>query len=179
MNCTYCGTENQENSKFCNECGQPLTDMVSQNKNMGSPKRRTVAIAVVLAVVAVVFAVVFSVYLLSGSTEDRLKGTWVRDNSLTGATDTVVYTFTKKGGTNTYNSQNLTQPAGEASFDWYVTEDNELILLWSNTSCVRYIWNPDFSSYGLSTNEYDWCLKGDKLYLSSTSSDTGYHVYTR
>ena len=179
MNCTYCGTENNEGAKYCNECGQPLMEMVSNIGKTESPKRRTVAIAIVLAILAIVFAVFFAVSQFAGTTESKLKGTWVRDNSATTATDTVVYTFTSKGGTNTYNSQNLNQPAGEAAFDWYVTEDNELILLWSNTSCIRYIWNPDFTSYNLSSNEYNWCVKGDKLYLSSTASETGYYVYTK
>ncbi len=179
MNCTYCGTENQESAKFCCECGQPLIERVQGEGKVGSPKRRTVLIAVLLAVLAIVFAVFFAVTQTVGSTEAKLKGTWVRDNFSTSDTDTVVYTFTSKGGTNTYNSQNLNKPAGEAAFDWYVTEDNELILLWSNTSCIRYIWNPDFSSYNLSANEYNWCVKGDKLYLSSTASETGYYVYTK
>ena len=179
MNCTYCGTENNDNAKFCNECGQPLMEIISNEGKMSTPKRRTVKIAIVLAVLAVIFAVLFGISQFMGSTEAKLKGTWVRENSLTSSTDTVVYTFTSKGGTNTYNSQNLNQPAGEAAFDWYITEDNELILLWSNTSCIRYIWNPDFDSYALSANEYNWCIKGDKLYLSSTASDTGYFVYTK
>ena len=178
MNCTYCGTENPDSAKFCNECAQPLTATQSGGK-IGSPKRRTVLIAVLLAVLAVAFAVFFAITQISGSAEQKLKGTWVREDTAASATETVVYTFTSKCGTNTYNSQNLNQPAGEASFDWYITENNELILLWSNTSCIRYIWNPDYLSYNLSANEYNWCIKGDKLYLSSTASETGYYVYTK
>ncbi len=179
MNCNYCGTANADSAKFCNECGQPLFDVVSSGNGTVKPRRKTVLIAAVLAVLAVCFAVFFAVNQLTNSPESQIKGVWVRNNSDSSVTDTVVYTFTSKGGTNTYNSQNQNQPAGEAAFDWYITEDNELILLWSNTSCHRYIWNPDYNSYNLSANEYNWFVKGDKLYLSSTASQTGYYVYTK
>ena len=180
MICSYCGNANQEGAKFCAECGQPLIEMASGNNKVGAPKRRTVTIAAIIAVVVVAFTVFFAVSQYSGSTEAKLKGIWVRETEATAASvETVVYTFTSKGGTNTYNSEDLKQPAVEAAFDWYITEDNELILLWSNTSCTRYIWNPDFGSYNLSSNEYNWCVKGDKLYLSSTASPTGYYVYTK
>ena len=179
MVCNCCGTQNNDSAKFCCECGQPLIEIADRGGKVGTPKRRTVTIAGIIAVVVVAFTVFFAVTQNSGSTESKLKGTWVRESTDAAITETVVYTFTSKGGTNTYNSENLKQPAGEAPFDWYVTEDNELILLWSNTSCIRYIWNPDFDSYNLSSNEYNWCVKGDKLYLSSTASPTGYYVYTK
>lgn len=179
MVCTYCGTQNKDSANFCCECGQPLIEIADRGGKVEAPKRRTFTIASVIALVVVAFTVFFAVSQYSGSTESKLKGTWVRESVDTAVTETVVYTFTSKGGTNTYNSEELKQPAGEAAFDWYITEDNELILLWSNTSCIRYIWNPDFGSYNLSSNEYNWCVKGDKLYLSSTASPTGYYVYTK
>ena len=64
-------------------------------------------------------------------------------------------------------------------FDWYVTDDDDLIILWSNTNCTRYIWNPNYESYKLSSNEYSWYIKGDRLFLSSNASESGYYVYTK
>lgn len=179
MTCTYCGAEIRDSAKFCSNCGQPLIETVSANVKSAQPKRRTVAIALAIAIAVVVFTVCFALSQGPGSTEAQLKGTWVRENTETTQTETVAYTFTSKGGTNTYNSESLDQPPVEAPFDWYVTGDQELILLWSNTSCIRYIWNPDFDSYNLSANEYNWCVKGNKLYLSSSASPTGYYIYTR
>lgn len=31
MFCKHCGSENDDNTKFCRECGQPLEDRASQN----------------------------------------------------------------------------------------------------------------------------------------------------
>jgi len=179
MNCNYCGAENPDTARFCCECGQSLIESAPTPAKVNAPKRRTTVIAIILAIAVAAFTISFALFQGSDSLESKVKGTWVRESTDPAQTETVVYTFTSKGGTNTYNSENLSQPAVEAPFDWYVSEEGELILLWSSTSCIRYIWNPDFKSYSLSSNEYDWCVKGDKLYLSSPSSPTGYYVYVK
>ena len=177
MNCTYCGYENSDSARYCNNCGQPLIEAVEPNTKVHHPRRRTISIAVTIAIAVVVFTVFFAVS--QSSTDARLKGTWVRESTETAQAETIAYTFTSKGGTNTYNSEIPDQSPVAATFDWYITDDRQLILLWSNTSCSRYIWNPDFDSYTLSSNEYNWYVKGNKLYLSSSASPTGYYLYTR
>ena len=182
MICKYCNSENSDGAKFCNECGQPLLDLVSTGTKKTSAmaiRRKTTIIGCILALLAVVVAVFLVVNLLKNNVESQIKGVWVRDNTGITSTDTLVYTFTSKGGTNTLNSEKQSQVQGETEFDWYITEDNDLIILWSDISCTRYIWNPDFNSYTLSSNAYNWCIRGDKLYLSTPASEVGYYVFTK
>lgn len=181
MVCKHCNNENLDNAKFCNECGSPLFETADNGKKAPAIKvrRKTTIIGCVLALIAVIFATLWVISLTKSDTDSMLKGTWIRDNTGITTNDTVVYNFTSKGGTNILNSEKQGQPNGETSFDWYVTEDNDLILLWSDTSCNRYVWNPDYKSYILSPNTFNWYVTNDKLYLSAPNSPTGYYLFTK
>ena len=179
MVCKFCGGELQENANFCSSCGAAVIETASSNGfNKMGRKGKTLRIGIIAALLVVAISAVFIFTVLSGSVQNKIKGTWLRDNSSLNTTDTVTYSFTTKGGTNTYTTDNTGFNSNIADFSWYITDDNELILLWSDTSCTRYVWNPDFNSYKLSPNEYNWYLAGDTLYLS-TANDLGYFTYIR
>ena len=182
MTCSYCGTENSENAKFCQECGQPLLKTVNEYSNPNpavTTKKRTLRLGLAAAVLLVVFIVLFGFNFFSQSRENRLKGTWQRDNSSLDTNEVFTYTFTSRGGTNAYSAEEQNHVNEQADFEWYITKDNDLILLWSNTSCTKYTWNADYNNYKLSSNEFNWYLKGNRLYLSSTAAPDGYYVYTK
>lgn len=179
MNCKYCNADNSDNAKFCQQCGQSFMDITApQTKTSLRPTGKTLKIGVILAVVAVILAIAFGINMFSNSPANKIRGTWIRDNTDLGTEEQITYTFTSKGGTNSKGpeTQNYTEAA---AFDWYVTDDNDLIILWSSTSCTKYIWNPDYNNYNLSPNDYSWYIKGNNLYLSSPSSQTGYYIYSK
>jgi len=179
MTCKHCNSEMPQNAKFCNECGQPTigTPDMSTSKN-GAHRPRSLKIGIALAVVAVIFVCIFAINVFGNSPANRIKGIWTRETSTLTASEQLVYYFTSKGGTlsKSPEKENYTDVA---EFEWYVTDDEDLIILWSSTSCNKYTWNPDYQNYNLSPNESNWCIKGDKLYLSSPTAENGYYVYTK
>lgn len=179
MVCKRCGCEISDNANFCESCGASTieTGMQSQGGKV-SRRGKTLIIGVVAAIIVVVVAALSIFTMLNSSPENAIKGLWERDNVALETTDNMTYTFTTKGGTNTYSTDNKGFNSSTADFTWHITDDNELILLWSDTSCTRYVWNPDFESYSLSPNEYNWYLKGDTLYLS-TGTELGYYTFIR
>lgn len=179
MVCKFCGGEINENANFCQSCGAAVIETASPNGNgrMGR-KGKTLRIGIISAILVIAISAAFIFTVLTSSTQNRIKGTWLRDNTTLNTTDTVTYSFNNKGGTNTYTTDSTGFNSNIADFSWHITDDNELIILWSNTSCTRYIWNPDFNSYTLSPNEFNWYLKGDTLYLS-TANEQGYFTYIR
>lgn len=179
MVCKRCGCEISDNANFCESCGASTieTGMQSQGGKV-SRRGKTLIIGVVAAIIVVVVAALSIFTTLNSSPENAIKGLWERDNVALETTDNMTYTFTTKGGTNTYSTDNKGFNSSTADFTWHITDDNELILLWSDTSCTRYVWNPDFESYSLSPNEYNWYLKGDTLYLS-TGTELGYYTFIR
>lgn len=179
MVCKYCGCEISDNANFCESCGASTIETAMQNQGGKVSRRgRTLIIGTVAAIVVIVIAAISIFTMLSSSPENAIKGLWKRDNTELNTTDDMTYTFTTKGGTNTYSTDNTGFNSSTADFTWHITDDNELILLWSNTSCTRYVWNPDFASYSHSPNEYNWYLKGDTLYLSA-GAELGYYTFIR
>ena len=180
MICGYCNKENNENAKFCQECGQPLLEVsVEKSSAPIKPKSKTLILGIIASLLVIAFVFSFAFNYFSGSTENKLKGTWTRDISGAAGAELITFSFTSKGGTNTYSTEDQNFISEKSEFDWYVTDDDDLIILWSNTNCTRYIWNPNYESYKLSSNEYSWYIKGDRLFLSSNASESGYYVYTK
>lgn len=180
MNCKYCGAEITENSKFCSECGMPQAEderIETKAKNV-RPKGKTLRAAALIAALIVIFALFFSFNYFSNPS-NKLKGVWQRSGEESKASATASYSFTLRNGDSVFsqNSENGSQET--ATFEWCITDDNELIILWSSTSCTKYAWNPNLNNYSLSPNEYSWYLKGNKLYLSSSSADSGYYTYVK
>ena len=179
MVCKFCGGELHENSNFCHACGTAIIETASPNDlNKMGRKGKTLRIGIISAILVIAISAAFIFTVLTSSMQNQIKGTWLRDNTSLNTADTVTYSFNNKGGTNTYTTDNTGFNSNIADFSWYISDDNELILLWSNTSCTRYIWNPDFNSYTLSPNEFNWYLKGDTLYLSA-ANEQGYFTYIR
>lgn len=178
MICKYCGCEISDNANFCESCGASTLETANNMGAKVSRRGRTLIIGIIAAITVVVIAAVSIFTMLSSSPENVIKGLWERDNTELNTTDTITYSFTTKGGTNTYSTDNTGFNSSTADFAWHITDDNELIILWSNTSCTRYVWNPDFESYSLSPNEYNWYLKGDTLYLG-TGTELGYYTFIR
>ncbi len=180
MNCKYCNADVTENSKFCNECGQSLFETPSR-KSSSKPQGKTIMIGIISAIVVVIFAIVFACISIFGSLENRLERTWSRYASETELSGQVLYTFTADGGTTYTTDPSATTITDNANdeFEWYITDDNELILLLDTGSYKKYLWNPDYANYYLTNNISSyWYLKGNKLYLSNTASPTGYYEYT-
>lgn len=170
MICKYCQHEISNTANFCEECGFSVNGKAGNNTSNMNPKRRTNLVSFILAVLIVLsaFVVVFKI----GGTERALNGVWADENTFT-------YTFQDGVGTNTYSADSQTYTTKEAEFTWHITDDKNLIILWSDTSCTNYTWNPNYNSYKLSANEYNWYVKGNKLYLSTSASELGYNEYTR
>ena len=180
MICKYCNCENNDSAKFCQECGLSLLETNAENSSAPmKPKSKTLLFGFLISLLVVAFVVVFGFGLFGNSTENKLKGTWTRDSEGTTASELITYSFTSKGGQNTYSADNQNNLAEKSEFDWYVTDDDDLIILWSNTNCTRYVWNPNYENYKLSSNEYSWFIEKDRLYLSSNASEDGYYVYTK
>ena len=179
MVCKYCGCEISDNANFCESCGASTIETANTSSNSKMGRRgKTLIIGIIAAIVVIVIAAVSIFTMFSSSPQNAIKGLWERDNAELDTTDSITYTFTTKGGTNTYSTENKGFNSSTADFTWHITDDNELILLWSDTSCTRYVWNPDFASYSLSPNQYNWYLKGDTLYLS-TGTELGYFTFIR
>ncbi len=179
MLCKYCGCEISDNANFCQNCGTSTIETAMQNQGGKVGRRgKTLLIGIISAIIVVVICAVTIFTMFNTSPQNVIKGLWKSDNSESNSTDNITYLFTTKGGTNTYVTDKTGFNSSTADFTWHITDDNELILLWSDTSCTRYVWNPDFASYSLSPNEYNWYLKGDNLYLSA-ATEQGYNIYTR
>lgn len=180
MVCKYCGDELQQNINFCPNCGTSVIDTTNlQPKRQQKMSRgKTIRVGIILAIAVIIAAAIFILTAVLGTPQNKIKGTWVRDNSALNTSDTVTYLFTNEGGTTTYSTDATGFASNAADFSWYITEDKDLIILWSNTSCTRYVWNSDYMSYALSPNEFNWCISGDTLYLSG-STELGYFTYTK
>lgn len=179
--CKYCRTEIPNNSKFCPECGAPVKQTAYDNVKTPSAARKSatikIGIAIGLVIIATFTVLFFNIF--SSSADKNIKGTWLRDNKELNTKETITYTFTSKGGTASYSTEKQNYVSEESPFEWYITENNDLIILWSSTNCTKYTWNTDYTNYSLSTYPYSWCIKGNVLYLSSTASGNGYYTFNR
>ena len=178
MICKYCHHEISDTANFCEECGLSTKSDTIKGVDKVNPKRRTKWVSVIVAVLIVITAFI-SVFKFGGSTEKAIKGVWTGTAYSTNASENFTYTFLDGTGTSAYSGDNQNYNAKEAVFHWHITDEKDLVILWSSTSCTNYKWNPNYNSYKLSANEYNWYVKGDKLYLSTGSSELGYNEYTR
>ena len=176
MNCKYCNAEIAENSKFCNECGQSMFDSPKMGAN--KPRGKTVAIALGIAAFIVVFVILFVVFGYFGKLENKLEGSWSRYDMTSQTNDQILYSFTSNGGTYIKNPEaSIITDGNNDEFEWFITDEDSLIILWENGSYRKYIWNPDYANYHLTPESSFWFLDGDRLYLSNIASETGYYEY--
>ena len=178
MICKYCHHEINDTANFCEECGLSTKSNATKDAGNVNPKRRTKWVSIIMAAIIIITALV-SVIKINGGVKKAIRGVWTGTAITQNANDTFTYTFLDGTGTNVYSGDNQNYNANERVFRWYITDDKELIILWSNTSCTNYNWNPNYNSYKLSANEYNWYVKGDRLYLSTSSSELGYNEYVR
>ncbi len=181
MICKYCNSQISDDAKFCSECGLAQAENAQLTPETGKirPKGKTLRIAAVIAALLLVFAAFFAVNYFTNTARNSLKGSWQREAESTTGAEVITYVFNSENGQSIYAQSSAANAAESVGFEWFVTDDKELIILWSNTTCTRYVWNPDISNYNMSANEYNWYVKGGKLYIGSSTEMQGYIVYTK
>lgn len=177
MLCKYCGQNNPDGAIFCNTCGIPLSDEEIDREMHIKKIRKTISIITVTALIIIAVAI-YGVMSLSGI-ERKIIGTWATELKDSDVADTVTYAFSDGTGSNFHSTKDASQSPKQSDFSWNILDDKTLVIFWSSTSCTKYIWNPNLNNYLLSSNEYNWYISGNTLYLSSTSSEDGYQVFKR
>lgn len=56
MNCTHCGLNNSKQSKFCTECGEPLSMVQKSKRRPGGPSNKTIALVIGIIFIAGILA---------------------------------------------------------------------------------------------------------------------------
>ncbi len=176
MNCKYCNAQIPENSKFCNECGQATFDLPKQKT--AKPRGKTIIFASGIALSIIAIVIVTVLFAFFGSLENRLEGSWSRYDTTSQTNDQILYSFSPDSGSYITNPAASTDSSGQNDeFQWYITDKDDLVILWENGSYRKYAWKPDYENYHLTPENSFWFLDGDRLILSNISSETGYYEY--
>lgn len=179
MICKFCKATVPDKSKYCSECGALLANDNCQKAPALTRKRNTIKIGVTLGILIIIASLALVFNIFGDSADKKIIGTWVRSSDGVYSDETITYIFNATGGEASYNRESQNYVSETSPFEWYITEQKDLIVLWSSTNCTKYTWNTDYTNYSLSTNPYSWYVKGDVLYLSSTAAEGGYYIFNR
>ncbi|OOM11148.1 zinc ribbon domain-containing protein [Clostridium saccharobutylicum] len=84
MNCPKCNAENTNDAKFCQVCGNPLTNNVNQQTmnlentyvpNMNDKKKKKGCLKSVLIAVGIIFAIIIIIGIASGNSNNKKSST--------------------------------------------------------------------------------------------------------